>query len=452
VAFQRFRAGRYADAAVLGAVAFVFCGVSVSMLFAAVRGTRAARDAAERQAAAPDQPWLWREDWASRQIRDSNTGSTIGLWFFALLWNLGSIPATVLGLRQANPEFHGAAYLILLFPAVGLALLGAAVHGTLRFRKFGASVAELVAVPAPIGREIAGVIRTPAPLAPEHGIRVQLTCVRRTTTGSGKSRSTSESILWQDEQWIPGGSRRADGTAIPFVIPIPADALPSDDRDPDNRVIWRLSSSAEVPGVDFRADFEVPVFRTPESDQPLSPDERRLHDPATALADFRPTAESRITVTGTPGGIEVVSPPARNPGAAAGLTLFFILWSGILYALLRLQAPVLFQIAFGGLDLLLLIGVLQAWLGASRVEAGRDGLSVTSGIMGFRRTRSTPAAAVRDVTIAIGTQAGRAAYYDIKVALQDGTTLAAGGGVGDKREAEWLALKLKEALGAGRPS
>jgi hypothetical protein len=449
VALQRLRPGKYPEAVVLGVLALAFCGASVGMVFAAIRGTRAARDVAARMAADPDEPWLWRADWASRQIRDSSRGSTIGLWFFALVWNSIAIPAAVLALRQAAVEHNNAAYLILVFPAIGLGLLGASVYGTLRYRKFGASLLELVAVPAPIGREIAGVIRTPAPIAAEHGIRIQLTCVRRTVTGSGKNRSTSESILWQDEQQIPGGSRQADGTVIPFVIPIPADATPSDDRDPNNRVIWRLTGSAEVPGVDFQAKFEVPVFHMPESDQPLSAEERRLHDPVAILKDYQLPTDSPITVRSIARGIEIVFPPARNPGAAAGLTLFFTVWSGLLYFMIRLRAPILFPIIVGGFDLVLLLGVLQLWLGTARVVAGREGLSVIRGILGVERTRSASAQEIQDVTIAIGMQAGLTVYYDIRVTLQDGNRLGAGGGLRDKREAEWLVQKLKEALKGG---
>ncbi len=38
-------------------------------------------------------------------------------------------------------------------------------------------------------------------------------------------------------------------------------------------MIWRLVVTADVPGIDYSATFEVPVFRTVESDTPLTAEE-----------------------------------------------------------------------------------------------------------------------------------------------------------------------------------
>jgi hypothetical protein len=51
------------------------------------------------------------------------------------------------------------------------------------------------------------------------------------------------------------------------------------------------------------------------------------------------------------------------------------------------------------------------------------------------------------VVPAIGMQAGSTPYYDVVVRRKDGGKIIAGRSVRDKREAEWLAITLKEALG-----
>jgi hypothetical protein len=83
--------------------------------------------------------------------------------------------------------------------------------------------------------------------------------VRRVGTG----RTVREEILWKEEQTVgsflvqPG----AGGTHIPFAFTLPVDARSSDDSISGHPVIWRLHVSAEVPGVDYAAEFELPVFR-----------------------------------------------------------------------------------------------------------------------------------------------------------------------------------------------
>jgi len=200
-------------------------------------------------------------------------------WVFTAFWNLISSPVGFLGVRAAIQEGKPAALLALLFPLVGIGLLIWAVRSTLRYRKYGVSRLELSTVPGVIGRTLTGMVRAPAKMQPDGGFQVTLSCVRRVTTRSGKNTSTSESILWQEERLVPGEPSRtaaATETHIPVAFRLPADAAACDDTDSNNRVLWRLRLSASVPGVDYAAQFEVPIFRTSASDQPLSADEERV--------------------------------------------------------------------------------------------------------------------------------------------------------------------------------
>ena len=54
-------------------------------------------------------------------------------------------------------------------------------------------------------------------------------------------------------------------TAIPIAFKLPITVEPSDSTDANNRVVWRLQVAASVPGVDYAASFEVPVFRSDAS-------------------------------------------------------------------------------------------------------------------------------------------------------------------------------------------
>jgi hypothetical protein len=221
----------------------------------------------------PGQPWSWREDWARGKIEDENCNAGWALLGFAVFWNAiagGMTYAIWKGTGPRGPEH----YFILLFPLIGTLVLVAGVYGLLRRRRYGVPVLELATLPAPLGRALAGHVRVPRGLEPDRQMTIWLRSIRRTVTGTGKNRQTSETTLWEDRRSIPGSIRAGDGVTIPIAIPIPADAVATDGGNPFDRVLWRLVVRSEVPGVDFEAQFEVPVFRTEESASPLTPEER----------------------------------------------------------------------------------------------------------------------------------------------------------------------------------
>ncbi|MEP6688058.1 MAG: hypothetical protein ABJC36_06890, partial [Gemmatimonadales bacterium] len=251
------------QAGFLIAFALAFGGVGFGGIIAVLRGRRGAEAALARETRHPDAPWLWREDWEARRIADSS-GAEMGFaWALAILWNLISIPSAVLAVRAALHEGNRAALIALLFPIVGAGLLVWALRATLRRRRYGTSVLELGTLPAAVGHVLEGTVRTPAGLRPADGFRVVLSCIRRVTSGSGRNRSTSESILWQEERRTP-----VSGLGVPIAFALPPDAVPSDPGRGGDRTLWRLELSAEVPGVNYVSRFEVPVFRTAASAQP----------------------------------------------------------------------------------------------------------------------------------------------------------------------------------------
>jgi hypothetical protein len=212
-------------------------------------------------------------------------------------------------------------------------------------------------------------------------------------------------------------------------------------------VLWRLEVSASVQGVDYGSAFEVPVFRTARSAEPLTPEERdRLRDPAVP-AEYRQPPESRIRVSTNRRGTEIAFPAARNPGAAAGVSVFFVIWGAAIWFMLHVGAPVLFPIVFGLFQVLLLFMVLELWLGVSRVTVDSSAVTVASGYVAPFRERRYAAAEIAEVTTKIGMQSGGRPYYDLTLVRADGKRVTAASSIRDKREAEWLAGVVKEGLG-----
>ena len=213
----------------------------------------------------PGKPWLWREDWAHGTIKDTNKGGAIAIWVFAVLWNAISIPAAF----AARPELtkgNLAALLVLLFPLIGIILLITAIYLTLRMMTFGTSTCHLERIPIAPGSTFRGDIELNIDTAPENGYRLRIASFHAVTTGSGKNRSTNERLLWDQEIVVAGSAamRSPTSTRVPFKFTTPPDSHVTDESDSRSRFFWRLSASAAFPGVDYGAQFEVPVFRTAE--------------------------------------------------------------------------------------------------------------------------------------------------------------------------------------------
>jgi hypothetical protein len=435
--------------------AITFGGVGFGGILLTLSARRKLKEQEALKASYPNEPWQWQKDWAAGRIDDTGRGTVWVSWVFATFWNLVSLPVGYVGVRDALQKGNQAGYVALLFPLVGVGLLAWAVRNALRYNKYGISRIELSTIPGTIGRTLTGTVRTNTILQPSDGFQATLTCVRRVTTRNGKNSSTSESILWQEEQTIHGEPTRdakGQGMRIPVAFRIPRDARACDSSNPNNRVLWRLTLSASVPGVDYDSAFEVPVFRTEASDSPLSEDEERQTRSQASTAEYKQPIHSRITVTRNRRGTEIVFPAARNPGAAIGSIVFTLLWLAIVWVLFHFKAPMVFPVVFGLFGLLLIFGTLQLCLGVSRIIVDAGALSVATGYLSPGRERRLTMSEIADVSTAIGMQAGSRPYYDVVILRQGGKKLIAGRSVRDKREAEWLAATIRNGLGLGARS
>src|SRR5689334_3231302 len=152
----------------------VFGGIGFGLLGVVAFGRTTVAATLERAHAHPDEPWLWREDWAAKQSRDATRS---GMWSgiaFAVLWNLISIPAAAMVLRSELPKGNHLALLGLLFPLVGVGLAISAARRTLQYRRFGASTLDLERVPIPVGHPLVGTVRAAIATPPADGFGVVL--------------------------------------------------------------------------------------------------------------------------------------------------------------------------------------------------------------------------------------------------------------------------------------
>lgn len=427
---------------VIGAV--IFGGAGFVMMAVAVYNLRHGDEIPEVQRRYPNQPWMWRKEWAEGRISDNSKLGVLGIWVFALIWSGFSVPLAWVILRDEAP--NKGVYFVLIFPIIGVGLLAAAVYQTLRYLKYGNSWFVLSTVPGVIGRHLRGSIQTRFRQAPGQ-VSVRLSAIRCVTTGSGKSRSTTETIKWQDGAEIAGVSLPIGmkGIEIPVSFEIPADAPESDDRDSDNRLVWRLEASADVPGVDYSASFDVPVFSTgaaPLSDAEIEAARDRRRSRARSLAP----AEPRILISTTPrGGTEFLFPPMRKVGSTIGAVVFLVVWFAIAAALAMFGAPAIVPAIVTVVGLLILAATLGASFYTARVIVERPMLTIRHSVLGIGPSpRIVPISEIEDVVAGIS-GSGNATSWEVKVKTRAGQSFTAAALLPAQNEAEWAAEKIRQA-------
>ena len=381
----------------------------------------------------PDEPWLWRADWAQRAVRETYEVAGWCLWGFTILWNLFCLPIWFI-VRWEWP-MDAKTLLLAAFPVVGLLLLLLAVYQALRRRKYGVSVCRIDRLPIPLGATLRGEVDVRLRDVPPAGFALRLASLRRTVTGSGKSRSVHESILWQDEQIVTHGAMPSpNGLRLPFRFDIPWDCEPASVANPEDQVVWRLHVTAEVPGIDYQAAFELPVFRTDDARDELAP---RLHSPAA----WQPPRE--LTV----GHDAIVVGPTARFGDWLAVLLFYPFWFAVLALIHQFGAP-FFVIAFFGLfSLIVAVVLLDFLLGRTTIRADRTALRVHRTWLGLGPRRTIPASQVVRLEPVMGSTFGNRAYHDVRAVLRDGRTRKVAKHIRNRKDAEMLGERVAQSLG-----
>jgi len=222
------------------------------------------------QAEHPNEPWLWREDWAQGRVRSKTHTTMVREWIFTIFWNLAVLPTTFLAVPRVLSQRSFVGLIVLVFPAAGLYLLVRSIRRTLAYLKYGTSYFQMTKVPGSLDGELQGAIEAPFPHSPDHAVQLRLLSIHRVTEGYGKSRSQNEWILSTNEVKVEPGMlfAGATGTTIPVSIPIPADGHSTDEISPTEEYAWLLEATADMPGINYREIFEIPVFRAADSPAP----------------------------------------------------------------------------------------------------------------------------------------------------------------------------------------
>jgi hypothetical protein len=252
VAVARADEGHWERAALAASIA-IACAVAGIGAMRWVRLHARAVDPSEQlREANPDQPWMWREDWAAGEVRTSARRDANRLTIIAIAWCVATLPILFIVPHRVLRNSDYFAIPSLIFPLIGIVMLIWAMRMRRRLREYGESRFVMASVPGQIGGSLIGTIHLDRPLPPGEQVALELECVNRTTRGFWHSLTVWDRILWRAEQTSITDS--TGSIAVAFMIP--GDCRPTDDSNPASRIVWRLSARAG----EYRAEFEVPVF------------------------------------------------------------------------------------------------------------------------------------------------------------------------------------------------
>jgi hypothetical protein len=168
-------------------------------------------------------------------------------------------------------------------------------------------------------------------------------------------------------------------------------------------------------GASIPAEYVAPVSQTNDETAGDQMDGDPSDAPRSAPVEIPRPEHSKIQVTDGPRGREFYFPASRNLGTAAGLTAFFLVWSGIFYALLHSSAPVLFPIVWGVSDAFIGWACFNLWFKSSRVTINSTNVQWTKRWLIFSRTRDFPASDYARFAMKTGMQSGSTIFNDIKL-------------------------------------
>jgi hypothetical protein len=157
-------------------------------------------------------------------IRSSNRTGAWAMWGFTLVWCAVCAPLLwQIARKWNNPgEDWGPLLIALLFPFIGVILIGVSSFFTWTLLRFGPAPLWPDPSPGSVGGQVGGHVDIQYPFAGDPRFTVQLSCLYSRMSGSGKKRSRSESTVWQTDgvcttEQISGGVR------LRFTFDVPPD-------------------------------------------------------------------------------------------------------------------------------------------------------------------------------------------------------------------------------------
>src|SRR5687768_2026010 len=90
IAIKELYSGKWQSGLAMLIFGVVFSSVGFGLMIFGVRGGKKAAQQKAIEVNHPNEPWLWREDWARHEVKSAGKGGLIFVSAFALFWNVVS--------------------------------------------------------------------------------------------------------------------------------------------------------------------------------------------------------------------------------------------------------------------------------------------------------------------------------------------------------------------------
>jgi hypothetical protein len=394
---------------------------------------------------ASDEPWRRRHEWREGRVRFHVPAlALVVLWAFAGLWNgvLLLVGAIVFLHTPGASSRAGILAFLGLFLAAGAFLVVLAGRATLQRRRFGDSTFEMARIPFALGGRVEGWVRAPAGLRDASAIRLTLDCVDVPRYQS----DLMPTVRWRDQVSVPLSAIDfgSDKARIPVSIEVAADQPSSTvSAGGSAHVEWRVTVEAEMPGTDYRAVFDVPVFPSSVEAEPgpgASPPVPSLAR-ATATEERRPPKRFKLEPLSDGAAIQFASPGWFAWWTVGPLMLLPAAWLATRLPIWGdVPAWMVIAVAAAVAAFLAAIALLGVVTTPNRVEVRRDHVAVRRGVYGVGWDRTIPMASVNSVVHESMSNGTRVDWnVEIKAAGKSYTAALA---LHDLDEAKWLAAEI----------
>lgn len=404
----------------------------------------------------PDEPWLWRPDWAEGRVDAQPKRSTWDVWWWIACWNLLFLPVCFVVptiVEQTGSKVPAALY---LFAAGGVVFFVGAVRNDLYRKKYGSSTFEMQPLPAAPGGQVAGVVYTAAQIPPG-GAEVTLRCIEhkrpQSSRGTGSMKVLHEQSCRVMEDMLKSDPAR---TAIPVCFDLPPGVEVTRKKNIYYSIFWVIEIKAAARGMDYAAKFNIPVFDYEPSRSVQRMDRDQLMQYAVREVDSRARLEQQgITIRPAAGGMTLFTFEAhRNPMVALRHGFAFLITLAFFIGPMFLPDKtfiIYVWIVFAGIAALwnAWLGV-RLWLVCTEVRVGEGRVEVIERFVGrHREIAILQKENIERIIVVSGWRDMNRTLFKIRIDADGSRPVVAGEYIRSRADAEWLAAEMKRVLRSG---
>jgi len=244
----------------------VFTAAGTYVIASGVLGTVRKRRQRELALTQPEAPWLADHPWDITEAVDRPLGRVVKPVLLSAFLFVFLIPFNYLVfVSEEWADELLALIFVYVFDAIWVTTVGYALYCLVRYLKFGASSLRFSSFPFFLGERLQVQFAFPEGLHDFRTLKATLRCVEeRFESPDGQSNEVRCYETWADTVCLEGGSLDAGDPVIALAFDIPTDARSTAlaERPP---VYWEIEIKADLPGIDYKATFLVPVYARPEN-------------------------------------------------------------------------------------------------------------------------------------------------------------------------------------------